>query len=121
MFVGAIAFNNFFFFCFAELRAAQVDVSTKELMVLPGQNATFMCRVGVPLQYCRVELPGSRNYNLNKGSVVSDVSIFIYCRSTDKSAQFDNRWLYHLVMTSLKPNKCSLRDHLIYVVNLQKL
>lgn len=58
---------------------AQVDVPTKELLVLPGQNATFMCRVGVPLQYCRVEVPGFRTYNLNKGSVDKDVSItFLY-------------------------------------------
>lgn len=44
--------------------------------MLPGQNATFMCQVGVPLQYCRVEVPGFRTYNLNKGSVDSDVSSF---------------------------------------------
>ncbi|XP_056633985.1 fasciclin-3 isoform X2 [Diorhabda sublineata] len=48
------------------LWAAQVDVVNKELLVLPGQNATFLCRVGVALQYCRIELPGGRTFNLNK-------------------------------------------------------
>ncbi|XP_017785393.1 PREDICTED: fasciclin-3 isoform X2 [Nicrophorus vespilloides] len=42
-----------------------VDVSPKEAVVLPGRNVSFLCRVGVPLQYCRVELPGSRSFNLN--------------------------------------------------------
>ncbi|XP_074039691.1 fasciclin 3 isoform X2 [Leptinotarsa decemlineata] len=53
-------------FYISELLAAQVDIQRKELLVLPGQNATFLCRVSVPLQYCRIELPGSRNFNLNK-------------------------------------------------------
>lgn len=48
------------------LWAAQVDVVNKELLVLPGQNATFLCRVGVALQYCRIELPGGKTFNLNK-------------------------------------------------------
>ncbi|CAH1114069.1 unnamed protein product, partial [Psylliodes chrysocephalus] len=46
--------------------AAQVDVQPRELLVLPGQKATFICRVGVPLQYCRAEFPDHRNFNLNK-------------------------------------------------------
>lgn len=36
-----------------------------------------MCQIGVPLQYCRVEVPGFRTYNLNKGSVDSDVSFSV--------------------------------------------
>lgn len=63
------------FYCFSGIRAAQVDVSTRELLVLPGQNATFMCRVGVPLQYCRVEVPGFSTYNLKKGSIDKNVSM----------------------------------------------
>lgn len=52
---------------------AHVDVSMRELMVLPGQNATFMCRVSVPLQYCRVEIPGLGVFNLNKKLSTKDV------------------------------------------------
>ncbi|KAJ8965791.1 hypothetical protein NQ314_003907 [Rhamnusium bicolor] len=59
-----------------KLLAAQVEVERKEIMVLPGENVTFMCRVGVPLQYCRIEIPGLRTYNLNKGSIDKDVSYY---------------------------------------------
>ncbi|KAG5875940.1 Fasciclin-3, partial [Gonioctena quinquepunctata] len=48
------------------LLAAQVEVQKNEQLVIVGQNATFLCRVGVPLQYCRIELSDSRTYNLNK-------------------------------------------------------
>ncbi|XP_050312125.1 fasciclin-3 isoform X2 [Anthonomus grandis grandis] len=54
--------------------AVQVDVDKREQTVLVGQPATFMCRVAVPLQYCRVEIPGMKSYNLNKGISNSDVS-----------------------------------------------
>ncbi|CAH1140428.1 unnamed protein product, partial [Phyllotreta striolata] len=53
-------------FGLTQVWGAQVDVQPKELLVLPGQNASFLCRVGVPLQYCRAELPNHRSYNLNK-------------------------------------------------------
>ncbi|KAL1502118.1 hypothetical protein ABEB36_007310 [Hypothenemus hampei] len=35
-----------------------------------------MCRVAVPLQYCRVEIPGLKSYNLNRGMSNSDVSYY---------------------------------------------
>ncbi|CAH0548623.1 unnamed protein product [Brassicogethes aeneus] len=37
----------------------------RELLVLPGQNVTFMCRVATPLQYCRAEIPGLNPINLS--------------------------------------------------------
>ncbi|XP_060534314.1 fasciclin-3 isoform X2 [Cylas formicarius] len=55
---------------------AQVDVEKKIQTVLPGQNATFMCRVAVPLQYCRVEIPGLKTLNLNRGISNADVSYY---------------------------------------------
>lgn len=45
--------------------AVYVEVSPREVLALPGQNATFLCRVAVPIQYCRVEVPGMEHLNLN--------------------------------------------------------
>ncbi|XP_025830987.1 fasciclin-3 isoform X2 [Agrilus planipennis] len=42
-----------------------VEVTPKEVVALPGQNVTFLCRVGVPIQYCRIEIPGEQTLNLN--------------------------------------------------------
>ncbi|KAK9886346.1 hypothetical protein WA026_015863 [Henosepilachna vigintioctopunctata] len=46
---------------------AHVEVSPTNALVLPGRNVTFLCRVAVPLQYCRVEIPGEGSKNLNQG------------------------------------------------------
>ncbi|KAF7285879.1 hypothetical protein GWI33_009359 [Rhynchophorus ferrugineus] len=35
-----------------------------------------MCRVAVPLQYCRVEIPGWKTFNLNKGKTSAEVSYY---------------------------------------------
>lgn len=51
-----------------------MDVDRKEQTVLVGDSVTYMCRVAVPLQYCRVEIPGLRSYNLNRGMSNNDVS-----------------------------------------------
>ncbi|CAG9815099.1 unnamed protein product, partial [Phaedon cochleariae] len=73
----------FSLFLFSGLLAAQVEISTRELLVLPGQNATFLCRVGVPLQYCRIELPGSRTFNLNKQALSSNSEVTYYGEGLD--------------------------------------
>lgn len=44
--------------------------------MLPGQNVTVMCRVGVPLQYCRVEIPNMRPLNLNAKLSNPDVAYY---------------------------------------------
>lgn len=59
--------HYFSLFFFSGIFAAQVEVPQKEQTVLLGQQATFMCRLSMPLQYCRVEIPGLRSFNLNKG------------------------------------------------------
>ncbi|XP_065167922.1 fasciclin-3-like isoform X2 [Atheta coriaria] len=53
------------FFLFSGSLAVVVDVQPRESVVLPGQNVTFLCKVGVPLQYCRVDIPGMSTFNLN--------------------------------------------------------
>ncbi|XP_069684944.1 fasciclin-3 isoform X1 [Periplaneta americana] len=51
----------------AGVRAITVDVSPKNPTVKVGQNFTFMCRVGKPLMYCRIKVPGiDRGLNLNE-------------------------------------------------------
>ncbi|XP_066144727.1 fasciclin-3 isoform X3 [Euwallacea fornicatus] len=62
------------FFFIQGLLAAKVDVDKKEQTVLVGDPVTYMCRVAVPLQYCRVEIPGLRSFNLNKGMSNADVA-----------------------------------------------
>lgn len=42
-----------------------MDVTPKEVTVLENRNATFMCQVGVALQYCRLDIPGIGPMNLN--------------------------------------------------------
>nr|XP_022905960.1 fasciclin-3 isoform X1 [Onthophagus taurus] len=42
-----------------------VDVIPKEAIALPNENATFLCTLRVPLQYCRVLIPGIGSLNLN--------------------------------------------------------
>ncbi|XP_063927033.1 fasciclin-3 isoform X2 [Zophobas morio] len=61
-------------FVFAQ--GAQVEVVPREALVLPGQNVTVMCRVGVPLQYCRVEIPNMRPLNLNAKLSNPDVAYY---------------------------------------------
>ncbi|XP_019769623.1 fasciclin-3 isoform X3 [Dendroctonus ponderosae] len=56
--------------------SAQVDVDKREQTVLVGDQVSYMCRVAVPLQYCRVEIPGLRSYNLNRGISNADVSYY---------------------------------------------
>jgi len=63
------------FFPFSGIFAAQVEVPQKDQTVLLGQQATFMCRLSMPLQYCRVEIPGLRSFNLNKGISNDYVSV----------------------------------------------
>lgn len=41
-----------------------VEVTPKEVTALPRQNVSFLCRVAVPLQYCRIEIPGVAILNL---------------------------------------------------------
>ncbi|KAJ8921152.1 hypothetical protein NQ315_013624, partial [Exocentrus adspersus] len=72
IFLSVLIFGNFV----TGTCAAQVAAEPKEKTVLPGDSATFLCRVAVPLQYCRIEIPGFKTYNLNKGSVDNDVSYF---------------------------------------------
>jgi len=46
-----------------------VDVFPKNPIVRVGQNFTFMCRVGRPLMYCSIRLPGSESgLNMNEKS-----------------------------------------------------
>ncbi|KAK5637963.1 hypothetical protein RI129_012258 [Pyrocoelia pectoralis] len=45
--------------------AIYIEVQPKEILALPQQNVSFMCRVAVELQYCRMELPGLGHLNLN--------------------------------------------------------
>lgn len=63
---------------FSGVLSAQVDVDKREQTVLVGDQVSYMCRVAVPLQYCRVEIPGLRSYNLNRGISNSDVSISLH-------------------------------------------
>jgi hypothetical protein len=53
-----------------------VEVTPREVLVLPGQNVTVMCRMSVPLQYCRVEIPGMRPLNLNNKLSNAEVSYY---------------------------------------------
>ncbi|XP_044762896.1 fasciclin-3 isoform X2 [Coccinella septempunctata] len=55
--VGLSLFQGYYF--------AHVEVTPSEILVLPGHNVTFVCRVAVRLQYCRVEIPGEESKNLN--------------------------------------------------------
>ncbi|XP_044261126.1 fasciclin-3 isoform X1 [Tribolium madens] len=57
-------------------QGAQVEVEPREVLVLPGSNVTVMCRVGVPLQYCRVEIPGMQPLNLNSKLSNNDVAYY---------------------------------------------
>ncbi|KAL3271904.1 hypothetical protein HHI36_022374, partial [Cryptolaemus montrouzieri] len=56
---------------------AHVEVSPSEALVLPRQNVTFVCRVAVPLQYCRAEIPGEGTKNLGP-SIPSDGKVKYY-------------------------------------------
>ncbi|KAJ1520688.1 hypothetical protein ONE63_003790 [Megalurothrips usitatus] len=42
-----------------------VEVATREAIVSAGQNVTMLCKVPVPIQYCRIEVPGVAALNLN--------------------------------------------------------
>lgn len=53
-----------------------MEVTPREVLVLPGQNVTVMCRMSVPLQYCRVEIPGMRPLNLNNKLSNAEVSYY---------------------------------------------
>lgn len=53
-----------------------MEVEPREVLVLPGHNVTVMCRVGVPLQYCRVEIPGMMPLNLNSKLSNNDVAYY---------------------------------------------
>ncbi|RZB40578.1 fasciclin-3 [Asbolus verrucosus] len=55
---------------------AHVEVEPGEVLVLPGQNVTVMCRLAVPLQYCRVEIPGMKALNLNAKLSHPEVSFY---------------------------------------------
>ncbi|XP_031330069.1 fasciclin-3-like isoform X3 [Photinus pyralis] len=55
---------GFFFFIKGYL-AVEIDVQPKEILALPHQNVSFMCRVADHLQYCRMEVPGLNVLNLN--------------------------------------------------------
>ncbi|KAJ9575513.1 hypothetical protein L9F63_007618, partial [Diploptera punctata] len=43
-----------------------VDVNPRSPVLRVGQNFTFKCSVGNQLQYCRIQLPGNKAYNLNE-------------------------------------------------------
>lgn len=43
-----------------------VEVFPREAVVIPGQNASFLCRVSSQLQYCRIQIPNLQPMNLNK-------------------------------------------------------
>ncbi|KAK4878773.1 hypothetical protein RN001_011279 [Aquatica leii] len=48
--------------------AVFVEVTPKEVLALPYQNVTFLCKVAVPIQYCRMEVPGMTPLNLKPNS-----------------------------------------------------
>lgn len=58
--------------------AIEIDVTPREATVLPDQNVTFLCRVPVPLQYCRIQIPGLKPYNLNNNLSTGGVST-LFC------------------------------------------
>jgi hypothetical protein len=46
-----------------------VDVSPRNPIVRVGQNFTFMCRVGNPVQYCSITVPGyDSRFNMNENT-----------------------------------------------------
>lgn len=54
-----------------------MEVFPKEAVVLPGQNASFICRVSSQLQYCRIQIPSLDPMNLNPNvQVVGGFSYF---------------------------------------------
>ncbi|XP_045465832.1 fasciclin-3 isoform X2 [Harmonia axyridis] len=57
MVVGLSLFQGFL--------CARVEITPSVILVLPGHNVTFVCRVAERLQYCRVEIPGEDSKNLN--------------------------------------------------------